>query len=134
MGCQTITQESDEKRLKLRDEIVRLVTENPFYNVNIKDFRKFMKQFKGKEISVESEMNEDEPKITKEYIMEKMIEKYLEKSEDAVIYIFTSVVNFSFERFSKVFRGNEFDEEIIPIIFNIIFIFLTQRQKGKKKK
>jgi hypothetical protein len=133
MGCQTITQESDEKRLKLRDEIVRLVTENPFYNVNIKDFRKFMKQFKGKEISVESEMNEDEPKITKEYIMEKMIEKYLEKSEDAVIYIFTSVVNFSFERFSKVFRGNEFDEEIIPIIFDIIFIFLTQRQKGIKK-
>ena len=94
--------------------------------MNIKDFRKFMKQFKGKEISVESEMNEDEPKITKEYIMEKIIEKYLEKSEDAVIYIFTSVVNFSFEIFSKVFRGNEFDEEIIPIILylNIYAVFL----------
>ena len=137
MGCSTVTQENEENKIEekiaVRDEIVQLVTKNPFYNVHIKDFRKFMKQFKAVPSSEVSEPDEDEPQITKEYIMEKIIEKYLENSEEIYKYLFRSVVNFSFERFSKVFHGNEFDEEIIPIIFNIIFIFLTQRQKGLKK-
>ena len=137
MGCSTVTQENEENKIEekiaVRDEIVQLVTKNPFYNVHIKDFRKFMKQFKAVPSSEVSEPDEDEPQITKEYIMEKIIEKYLENNEEIYKYLFRSVVNFSFERFSKVFHGNEFDEEIIPIIFNIIFIFLTQRQKGLKK-
>ena len=106
---------------EIRDEIVQMVFRNPFYNVHVKDFRKFMKNIK------------EEEKITKDFIMEEMIEKYIENEEDIHIFIFRSVVNFSFDRFSVVFRENELDDEIIPIIFNILFLFLTQRQKGIKK-
>ena len=106
---------------EIRDEIVQMVFRNPFYNVHVKDFRKFMKNIK------------EEEKITKDFIMEEMIEKYIEKEEDIHRFIFRSVVNFSFDRFTVVFRENELDDEIIPIIFNILFLFLTQRQKGIKK-
>ena len=106
---------------EIRDEIVQMVFRNPFYNVHVKDFRKFMKNIKEEEI------------ITKDFIMEEMIEKYIENEEDIHRFIFRSVVNFSFDRFTVVFRENELDDEIIPIIFNILFLFLTQRQKGIKK-
>ena len=106
---------------EIRDEIVQMVFRNPFYNVHVKDFRKFMKNIK------------EEEKITKDFIMEEMIEKYIENEEDIHRFIFRSVVNFSFDRFFVVFRENELDDEIIPIIFNILFLFLTQRQKGIKK-
>ena len=106
---------------EIRDEIVQMVFRNPFYNVHVKDFRKFMKNIK------------EEEKITKDFIMEEMIEKYIENEEDIHRFIFRSVVNFSFDRFTVVFRENELDDEIIPIIFNILFLFLTQRQKGIKK-
>lgn len=106
---------------EIRDEIVQMVFRNPFYNVHVKDFRKFMKNIK------------EEENITKDYIMQEMIEKYIENEEDIHRFIFRSVVNYSFDRFTVVFRENELDDEIIPIIFNIIFLFLTQRQKGIKK-
>ena len=74
MGCSTVTQENEENKIEekiaVRDEIVQLVTKNPFYNVHIKDFRKFMKQFKAVPSSEVSEPDEDEPQITKEYIMQ----------------------------------------------------------------
>ena len=106
---------------EIRDEIVQMVFRNPFYNMHVKDFRKFMKNIK------------EEENITKEYIMQEMIEKYIENEEDIHRFIFRSVVNFSFDRFNVVFRNNGLDDEIIPIIFNILFLFLTQRQKGIKK-
>ena len=51
---------------EIRDEIVQMVFRNPFYNVYVKDFRKFMKNIK------------EEENITKDYIMQEMIEKYIE--------------------------------------------------------
>ena len=125
MGCSSMTKVDETPKYnfknEIRDEIVQMVFRNPFYNVHVKDFRKFMKNIK------------EEEKITKDFIMEEMIEKYIENEEDIHRFIFRSVVNFSFDRFSVVFRENELDDEIIPIIFNIIFLFLTQRQKGIKK-
>ena len=87
----------------------------------MKDFRKFMKNIQKK-----NELN-----ITKDYIMDLIIEKYIQNKSD--IYVFKTVVNFAFDKMNYVFHERESDEEIIPIIFNIIFIFLTQRQKGIKK-
>jgi len=125
MGCSSMTKVDETPKYnfknEIRDEIVQMVFRNPFYNVHVKDFRKFMKNIK------------EEENITKDYIMQEMIEKYIENEEDIHRFIFRSVVNFSFDRFTVVFRENELDDEIIPIIFNILFLFLTQRQKGIKK-
>ena len=98
-----------------------MVTKNPFYNVHVKDFRNFMKDIK--------KVKEN---ITKDYIMDLMIGKYIESEDDFYKFIFKSVINFSFDRFSNLFH-EELDENLIPIIFNIIFLFLTQRQKSIKK-
>ena len=114
-------QETKQLKTELRDEIVQMVTKNPFYNVHVKDFRNFMKDIK-----------KEKENITKDYIMNSMIEKYIENEDDINRFIFKSVINFSFDRFLNVFH-EELDENLIPIIFNIIFLFLTQRQKGIKK-
>jgi len=114
-------QETKQLKTELRDEIVQMVTKNPFYNVHVKDFRNFMKDIK-----------KEKENITKDYIMDSMIEKYIENEDDINRFIFKSVINFSFDRFLNVFH-EELDENLIPIIFNIIFLFLTQRQKGIKK-
>ena len=114
-------QETKQLKTELRDEIVQRVTKNPFYNVHVKDFRNFMKDIK-----------KEKENITKDYIIDSMIEKYIENEDDINRFIFKSVINFSFDRFLNVFH-EELDENLIPIIFNIIFLFLTQRQKGIKK-
>ena len=125
MGCSSTLMKDERHKVQLkidiRDEIIQTIFKNPFYNVHVKDFRKFMKNIQKK-----NELN-----ITKDYIMDLIIEKYIQNKSD--IYVFKSVVNFAFDKMNYVFHERESDEEIIPIIFNIIFIFLTQRQKGIKK-
>ena len=128
MGCSSVTkedeQQKDELRINLRDEIVQMVIKNPFYKGHVKDFRKFMKNIKKENTKLINE---------KDYILEKMIEKYIDKYDHINQFMFKSVVNFSFKRFSNVFHENELDGDVVPIIFNIIFLFLTQRQIGIKK-
>ena len=125
MGCSSTLMKDERHKVQLkidiRDEIIQTIFKNPFYNVHVKDFRKFMKNIQKK-----NELN-----ITKDYIMDLIIEKYIQNKSD--IYVFKTVVNFAFDKMNYVFHERESDEEIIPIIFNIIFIFLTQRQKGIKK-
>jgi hypothetical protein len=133
MGCFSDKFEEEikekSKRVKielineLRHEIIQYIFKNPFYKVQVKDFRKFMKNFKSD--------NDNNLKITKDYILDNIIRIYFPPQNDINLFLFTSVVNFSFDRFAKVFR--EIDEDIMRIIFTIIFLFLTERQKGIKK-
>ena len=131
MGCLSdkLEEEIKEKSKKakielvneLRHQIIQFIFHNPFYQVQVKDFRKFIKNIK----------NDNDSKITKDYILEKIIDSYFEDPNDINSFLFRSVVNFSFEKFTYVFPL--IDEEIIRIIYTIIFLFLTERQKGIKK-
>ena len=131
MGCLSdkLEEEIKEKSKKakielvneLRHQLIQFIFHNPFYQVQVKDFRKFIKNFQ----------NDNDSKITKDYILEKIIDSYFEDPNDINSFLFRSVVNFSFEKFTYVFPL--IDEEIIRIIYTIIFLFLTERQKGIKK-
>ena len=133
MGCfsdkfeEEIKEKSKKVKIELinelRHEIIQYIFKNPFYKVQVKDFRKFMKNFKSD--------NDNNLKITKDYILDNILKIYFPPQNDINLFLFTSVVNFSFDRFAKVFR--EIDEDIMRIIFTIIFLFLTERQKGIKK-
>ena len=124
MGCTSNPEEDRIKKhqmlIELRDTIINLISNNPFYNINIKDYRKFMHNLKS----------EIEGDLTKEDILDKTIEKYFNNRSNMDIYIYKSVVELSLKYFSIIFKG---DHEIIPLIFNILFVFLTQKQKGIKK-
>ena len=126
MGCSanSIKDEKDKDKLRIdiRDEIIQIIFKNPFYSINIKEFLKFMKKIKKEK---------EELNITKDYIMDLIIKEYIKDNNN--IYIFKNIINFAFNRLSHVFHENELDEDIIPIIFKIVFIFLTKKQKGIKK-
>ena len=132
MGCiddsfeNELKLKSKEKRkhlkIELRDEIIQFIISNPFYEVHVKEFRKFLKSLKTEK---------EENKITKDYIMNGIIDTYFQKQKDINLYIFKTVINYSFNRFNSIFR--DMDEEVIIIINTIIFLFLTKRQKGIKK-
>jgi len=134
MGC---IDDSFEKELKLkskgkkehlktelRDLIIQFITTNPFYEVHLKEFRKFLKSLKNEE-------KQEDKIITKDFILDKIIETYFEKQSDINLFLFKTVINYSFYRFNSVFHN--MDEEIILIIYTIIFLFLTKRQKAIKK-
>ena len=134
MGC---IDDSFEKELKLkskgqkehlktelRDIIIQFITTNPFYEVHLKEFRKFLKSLKNEE-------KQEDKIITKDFILDKIIETYFEKQSDINLFLFKTVINYSFYRFNSVFHN--MDEEIILIIYTIIFLFLTKRQKAIKK-
>ena len=130
MGCSSgVVEELEEEekryqlKVNLRDEIIRLIFDNPFYKVHIKDFHKFMKNLKHLE-----DFN-----LTKDEITQKIIEKYFEEQKEMYKYIFKSVVDFTFSRLKFVFREKTIDDKLTSIIFNIIFTFSTQKQKGVKK-
>ena len=113
MGC---TSNPEEDRIKkhqmlteLRDTIINLISNNPFYNINIKDYRKFMHNLKS----------EIEGDLTKEDILDKIIEKYFNNRSNMDIYIYKSVVELSLKYFSIIFKG---DHEIIPLIFIIYLL------------
>ena len=131
MGClsDSLEEEIKEKTKKqkldlineLRHKIIQYIFHNPFYQVHVKDFRKFLKNLR----------TNNDSKITKEYVIDNIIETYFEDPNDINLFLFKSVINFAFERFTLVFH--EIDEEIICIIFTIVFLFLTERQKGINK-
>ena len=131
MGClsDSLEEEIKEKTKKqkldlineLRHKIIQYIFHNPFYQVHVKDFRKFLKNLR----------TNNDSKITKEYVLDNIIETYFEDPNDINLFLFKSVINFAFERFTLVFH--EIDEEIICIIFTIVFLFLTERQKGINK-
>ena len=133
MGClsDNLEEEIREKSKKvkielineLRHEIIQYIFKNPFYHVQVKDFRKFIKNFKSD--------NDNNLKITKDYILDNILRIYFPPQNDINLFLFKSVVDFSFDKLANVFR--EIDEDIIRIIFTIIFLFLTERQKGIKK-
>ena len=114
----------EQLKTELRDEIIQFIISNPFYEVHVKEFRKFLKSLKNEE--------EEEDKInTTDYILERIIETYFEKQSDINLFLFKTVINYSFKRFNSVF--DNMDEETIILLYTIIFLFLTKRQKAIKK-
>ena len=120
MGCSSgVVEELEEEekryqlKVNLRDEIIRLIFDNPFYKIHIKDFHKFMKNLKHLE-----DFN-----MTKDEITQKIIEKYFQEQKEMYKYIFKSVVDFTFSRLKFVFREKTIDDKLTSIIFNIIFTF-----------
>ena len=99
----------------LKEKVFQLIKNNPFYNISIKDFNKFMKAQK---------------KYSFENISKNITNKYF-KDDDIIYSIFKNVSSFSYSKFKCLFHSENFDDKIKTLIFYFIFLFLTENQGSK---
>lgn len=119
MGCSSSQNENDRILLlrKIKTKTLETIRKNPFYNISMKDFNKFMEEESDKNI---------------ENITKNVLYKFFEEDDYININIFKNVVSFSFNRFhGRCLFPN--DEDIKILLFYFIYFFLTEKQRGSKK-
>ena len=93
MGCTSIQDENNSEKIillkKLKETILHLIKSNPFYNISIKDFNKFMTSQK---------------KYSFENISKNITDTYF-KEDDIIYSIFKNVSSFSFSKFKCLFHS-----------------------------
>ena len=120
MGCSSNQNESQSEKIillkKIKLKVNQLIKENPFYNISIKDFNKFLK--------------ENSKNNTIEVIIKKIIETFI-KDENIINNIYKNVILFSNSKFKCIFRTDNIDEFIKKLIFYLLYFFLTENKKGR---
>ena len=124
MGCGSYKKEDQSEKIillqRIKEKVLQLIKNNPFYNISVKDFDKFMKEECKKNI------------ISVENLSKDIIKSFFHEEEDITNYIFKTISSFSYTKFKYVFHNiSNNDTEIIAQIFYIIYLFLTENQKGR---
>lgn len=120
MGCGSSKKENNsEKKIllrKIKDKVLKLIRSNPFYNISIKEFQKFMK-----------EESQKDNKKTIENLSKDIIDSFF-KEENIINYVFKNVASFSYSKLRWLYNK---EEEITKLILYFIFLFLTENQRGR---
>ena len=121
MGCTSSQNENQSEKIillkNIKEKINQLIKINPFYNISIKEFNKFMKE-NSKNNSIENII--------------KMIINTFSKEEYTIINsIIKNVIMFSHSKFKCIFRTDNIDEYIKKLIFYLLYFFLTENQRGR---
>ena len=118
MGCSSnkIEHKSGKRTLlkKVKEKVLLLIEKNPFYNISLKEFKKYIKK------DLKDEFNQ---KI--EIITSKIINTFI-KDDNEFNYIFLNVTTFAYSKFQNIFPDNE---ELKKLILYFIFLFLTENQR-----
>ena len=120
MGCGSSKKENNsEKKIllrKIKDKVLKLIRSNPFYNISIKEFQKFMK-----------EESQKDNKKSIENLSKDIIDSFF-KEENIINYVFKNVASFSYSKLRWLYNK---EEEITKLILYFIFLFLTENQRGR---
>ena len=121
MGCGSSQNENQSERIvilkKIKSKVLKLIKNNPFFNISIKDFNNFMEEESKKNNSIEE-------------ISKNIITEFFEEEENIIDCIFKNVAKFSYSKLRYIFKN---DKEINILIFYFIYIFLTGNQKGRNQ-
>ena len=121
MGCGSSQNENQSEKIillkKIKQKVFELIKDNPFYNITIKSFKKFMKE----------KLEKKEEKYSIEIISKEIIKEFFEE-ENMSNFIFKNIASFSYSKFHCIFPD---DEEIKFLIFYFIFLFLVADQKER---
>ena len=103
-------------------KINKLIIDNPFQKVQLSEFENNLNNINKKII--------DGIKFDRENILNEIISKYLENQEIFIKMLFINIVNHAYLKLSNIL--NDIEDLFILIIF-FLYIFLSDRQPGKKK-
>lgn len=114
-------------------KLSNLITNNPFYNVSLSDFENTIN-------SLNEKINKEELNLSN--IIDEITIQYLNNQENFIKILFKDVINHAFFKFKIIFEENDNDNEndkynddnhIIYLILYFMFIFLSNKQPGKKQ-
>ena len=103
-------------------KISNLITNNPFYKISLSDFENTINILKFK-------LNNEQILDIKK-IIEEITYKYLQNEENFVKILFKDIVNYAYFKFKYIVSDNN---DIIFLILYFLYIFLSNKQPGKKK-
>ena len=103
-------------------KISNLITNNPFYKISLSDFENTINILKFK--------IDNEPILDIKKIIEEITYKYLQNEENFVKILFKDIVNYAYFKFKYIVSDNN---DIIFLILYFLYIFLSNKQPGKKK-
>ena len=120
MGCGSSKKENNSEKIillkKIKEKVLNLIRGNPFYNISIKEFQRFMK-----------DQTQKDNKKTIDNLSKDIIDSFF-KEENIINYVFKNVAFFSYSKLRWLYNK---DEEIRILIFYFIFLFLTENQRGR---
>lgn len=123
MGCSSSHDDIDNSSANLRawkvkDRILELIKLNPFYNLSLKQFKKLMNNYPDpNNIDLEAMITSIQESI---FLSKKKTQKKL----------FHDVIIISFSKFHKIFPK---EPDINKTTFHLLYFFLTEKDKDKKK-
>ena len=103
-------------------KINKLIIDNPFYKVQLSEFENNLNNINKKII--------DGIKFDRENILNEIISKYLENQEIFIKMLFINIVNHAYLKLSNILNDSE---DLFILIIFFLYIFLSDRQPGKKK-
>ena len=103
-------------------KINKLIIDNPFYKVQLSEFENNLNNINKKII--------DGIKFDRENILNEIISKYLENQEIFIKMLFMNIVNHAYLKLSNILDDSE---DLFILIIFFLYIFLSDRQPGKKK-
>ena len=120
MGCGSSKKENQSEKIillkKIKEKVLNLIRENPFYNISLKEFQKFMKDEKEKS------------EKTIENISQDIIDSFFKEEENIINYVFKNVALFSYSKLRWIFKK---EKDISILICYFIYLFLTENQRGR---
>ena len=126
MGCGAGEVLPDRRRLGTNSilflKVLKLIKNNPFYEISLFDFENFLNSLKDKAI--------EENHFDKEKIIGEIITKYLDNEENFTKKLFKDVVNNLSSKFDNILQNNK---DLIILILFFLYLFLSDNQAGKRK-